>query len=1036
MATYKSTGVPILTARTQAIQSRLSTPPDPPAKPALTRKVTLPDKEETNSAGRTNVDAGRTPGQGTGSGAALLRTALAAGQYGSINSRINVSRIQTGSMTEKAAEARAAQAMLQGSYAPSHIIKNTGLEAKASFYEAMGRYSGGISLSQNVKNVFSAGGSIVSGKIQGELASRDDLGSQVAGQTIVTAKAVYTGARVAQTASPVVINTIKNLPSSTVKTAKGIANVSKGVMDVTITTGRAVGTLAKTARIMSSGFIPFNAKFTKNVLLNQAKISGLLHTVTSQRIISGVKQIQSRVKQIRTAGIQGAKKIQTSAEAVANAGKYSYSLIRGMANGTVMSSFVAHQVLLKAGTIARKAGYGGLNLAGLGVKLAGQGVARGAVKGSIWAFKGGLPKAGKVADTLSMGLSGVLSSSDDIMLQGTGNAVMLTNYGIKTGITAARLMGRGVKTSAKGTTGAVKGIYRVGSFLRQNGLRAAWVRARNMAAVQAVNAGKSVVSVILNLIKAAGQKVIAPLILIAVSVSVIMSILAAPAAAVGGIFSGLFDTDGEDGTYTETDIRTYITDPSNGIPAKRTAYISGLSVYLQEQLKESGGSYDYVRFKTNASDDLIEPTVAEISGVVYAENELANIIQPVFNAVILQKYDLAPKAAQAKSTLTGIFNKLFRRDEVTTVEYCGDGVTDTDGLIHADITSCPNHSELYFHEDDLSVGLSSCDYYYYICNGHKGSQDCGKEGHTHNSSCNNNYKYCYTCGAAKDCTLPGHDVRNETSLGCTKAEHTHGEWNSESDSGCYVTDYHPGNLSAACGNSTKHKGCIGYYVCNGHNILTVTLSIDGLYEILNEYFQQPIDKLSNKAARTEDEDRELSSLMDAYEICLEYVSQVAKEYGGGLTMEDLSGVQWVNGSRVGNQAVIDIALAQAGQVGGQPFWSWYGFSSRVEWCATFVSWCMNQTGHSEVRFASCEYGGLPYFKGAGRWANGGYTNLVAGDVIFFDWNGDGKAQHTGLVIGTDGTYVYTIEGNSGDTVRTKKYALNSSVILGYGLMNY
>jgi hypothetical protein len=97
---------------------------------------------------------------------------------------------------------------------------------------------------------------------------------------------------------------------------------------------------------------------------------------------------------------------------------------------------------------------------------------------------------------------------------------------------------------------------------------------------------------------------------------------------------------------------------------------------------------------------------------------------------------------------------------------------------------------------------------------------------------------------------------------------------------------------------------------------------------------------------------------------------------------------------------------------------------------------MNNNGHSEVRFSSCNYGGVPYFKNNGRWANGGYTDLVAGDVIFFDWNGDGKAQHTGIVIGTDGTKVYTVEGNSGDACRLKEYSINSGVILGYGLMNY
>ena len=56
----------------------------------------------------------------------------------------------------------------------------------------------------------------------------------------------------------------------------------------------------------------------------------------------------------------------------------------------------------------------------------------------------------------------------------------------------------------------------------------------------------------------------------------------------------------------------------------------------------------------------------------------------------------------------------------------------------------------------------------------------------------------------------------------------------------------------------------------------------------------------------------------------------------------------------GNQAVVDIAKSQVGNVGGQPYWSWYGFNSRVEWCACFVSWCYGQMGLSEPRFAACQ----------------------------------------------------------------------------------
>ena len=162
-------------------------------------------------------------------------------------------------------------------------------------------------------------------------------------------------------------------------------------------------------------------------------------------------------------------------------------------------------------------------------------------------------------------------------------------------------------------------------------------------------------------------------------------------------------------------------------------------------------------------------------------------------------------------------------------------------------------------------------------------------------------------------------------------------------------------------------------------------------------------------------------------------------FGGGSfdtsPSTDLSGVEFVNGTRPGNQEIIDLAKAQVGNVGGQPYWSWYGFDSRVEWCACFVSWCINQAGYSEPRFAACASQGVPWFKEHGQWAAGNYTDVAPGDVIFFDWDGGGS-DHVGLVIGTDGTNVYTVEGNSGDACKIKSYPLNSQYIHGYGLMNW
>ena len=147
-------------------------------------------------------------------------------------------------------------------------------------------------------------------------------------------------------------------------------------------------------------------------------------------------------------------------------------------------------------------------------------------------------------------------------------------------------------------------------------------------------------------------------------------------------------------------------------------------------------------------------------------------------------------------------------------------------------------------------------------------------------------------------------------------------------------------------------------------------------------------------------------------------------------------MDFVNGTRPGNTAIVDLAKQQVGNVGGYPYWSWYGFNSHVEWCACFVSWCYGQMGLSEPRFAACQSQGIPWFTSRGQWGARGYENIAPGDAIFFDWDLDGSADHVGLVIGRDESRVYTVEGNSGDACKIKSYPLDYACIKGYGLMNW
>ena len=148
------------------------------------------------------------------------------------------------------------------------------------------------------------------------------------------------------------------------------------------------------------------------------------------------------------------------------------------------------------------------------------------------------------------------------------------------------------------------------------------------------------------------------------------------------------------------------------------------------------------------------------------------------------------------------------------------------------------------------------------------------------------------------------------------------------------------------------------------------------------------------------------------------------------------------GIGTGDGEIVTVALSQLGNVGGQPYWSWYGFGSRVEWCACFVSWCANECGYIDAgvipKFAGCGVG-VQWFKDRGLWQDRNYEPRP-GDIIFFDWNDeygqDGSADHVGIVEKVEGGVVYTIEGNSSDMCQENRYTVRYYEILGYGTPAY
>ena len=144
----------------------------------------------------------------------------------------------------------------------------------------------------------------------------------------------------------------------------------------------------------------------------------------------------------------------------------------------------------------------------------------------------------------------------------------------------------------------------------------------------------------------------------------------------------------------------------------------------------------------------------------------------------------------------------------------------------------------------------------------------------------------------------------------------------------------------------------------------------------------------------------------------------------------------------------------------------YGGGSYA-WCASFVAWCLLQSGcttqnkmsdwcrkHTDDKNYIWREVGCPAWANSlrthGYWQYSKYNgnNYVpqSGDLIFFSWDGAKHSEdHIGIVVYSDGSTVYTVEGNTADAtglqtdgggVYFKSYPITSSYISGYGVLPY
>ena len=232
---------------------------------------------------------------------------------------------------------------------------------------------------------------------------------------------------------------------------------------------------------------------------------------------------------------------------------------------------------------------------------------------------------------------------------------------------------------------------------------------------------------------------------------------------------------------------------------------------------------------------------------------------------------------------------------------------------------------------------------------------------------------------------------------------------------------------------------------------------------MNEVDYRTEEKTETEIAETADsegniitEETEVEKTVLCITVSHKTADQMAGEYGFSYSQKQQltelldpdNSSMWaavLYGIHSGDTAIIEVAISQIGNVGGEPFWSWYGFNSRVEWCACFVSWCANECGYIEdgiiPKNANC-VGAVNWFKNHNQWADGS-IEPIPGMIIYFDWDnkggsGDqnGTADHVGIVEKVEDGWVYTVEGNASDSVARRKYRIGNYEILGYGIAKY
>lgn len=777
-------------------------------------------------------------------------------------------------------------------------------------------------------------------KIQNSLDTQDDSGTRTLSNALTAGGVAIKAFKTAQHVSPYIV---KGAVGTYHEIDKGI----KVIKRIDSTVGMIKTKVIKLDRD-TAGKI-------KNKMLNKVNQ------------IEPIKTLNHAITRVKT----GVDKVKTYSITFKNGVNKTVILTKGVVSGTV-KVHITKETLQKLRNTTIRTTIKGVKLSGNVVGYAVKKNIGRSVKVGINIGKGfnqGLSKVGDICtntgDTGTQALGYGIKTSYYVIRSAAYTPKLAKNAykGVKTSINTVVKTGRVIGKSYQGIKTGVKLSQKMGYKKVLKNYAKHWNSSlRGKVAKTLVKAGNSIITAMIDGIKNLGMKAILPLILILLVVMCGSSVISSFGTAAASIFSPFLS----DENGVEIDETAWLT---SHITTKRNELIQHIKDTYNNNLVENGGQYHYVRFYNITNSEEIELTDTNINTSIYTVLEYQQYIQPIFHTIIMSEFEMQASEFEMQSVLNDIWERITTiKTEVLPTEYCNNGGMENDNLIHADIAICPNYSAIKYHEKDTESALCSCDHWYYTCKGEEGNLNCGKSEHSHSAS-------CYT-------VIKGVKVKT-----CGERNHSHSDWKSAGNSGCYSTTYHKGELASDCGNSKKKKGCNGYYVCKGHKILSLTIELGSLDDLLSHYYLIEINSLEAKTNRTIDEERKLQNLKDYYEICVNYMVVLEEEIGlgdgnggGGGTIVDLDGVTLTE--------ITDYAC----QFIGNPY-VWGGNDPHTGAdCSGFVKYVYAHFGVSMPRTAreqsSCGLM-IPTI-----------SQAQAGDLLFFSKNGmESGVNHVAMYLG-------------------------------------